>query len=192
MYNTTKDPGEGTSMGLAVVHGIVESYGGKIEVQSAPGRGSVFRIYLPTAGKRKSQSCYEPVRLPSGTEHILFVDDEEAIVKMSGQLLQRLGYRVTAVTSSLEAVELFRSKPDDFDLVVTDTTMPNMTGDRLAVELMKIRADIPIILCSGYSKRVSDESAAKIGIRAFAYKPIVMADLAETVRKVLDEARRRR
>ena len=106
---------------------------------------------------------------------------------MGSQILERLGYSVTTRTSSIEALELFRAKPKDFDLVVTDLTMPNMTGDRLAIELMKISPDIPVILCTGYSKKISDETASEIGIKAFTYKPVVKADLAKTVRKVLDE-----
>ena len=119
----------------------------------------------------------------------MFVDDEAPIAKMGSQILERLGYSVTTRTSSIEALELFQAKPNDFDLVVTDMTMPNMTGDKLAVELMKIRPDIPVILCTGYSKKISDETASEIGIKAFAYKPVVKADLAKTVRKVLDEAK---
>jgi len=121
------------------------------------------------------------------TEHILYVDDELPLASMGGRMLESPGYAVTTRTSSLEALELFRAKPNEFDLVITDMTMPNMTGDQLAVELMKIRIDIPIILCTGYSKKISDKAAFDVGIRAYAYKPIVRAELAKTVRKVLDE-----
>lgn len=188
-YFTTKAPGEGTGMGLAMVHGIIESYGGKITVNSQLGKGTTFSIYLPITNKRKSLGEYVPEQLPTGSEHILFVDDEAPIAKMGGQILERLGYSVTTRTSSIEALELFRAKPNDFDLVVTDMTMPNMAGDKLAVELMKLRQDIPVILCTGYSKKITDQTAADIGIKAFTYKPIVKADLAKTVRKVLDEAK---
>jgi len=187
-YFTTKGPGEGTGMGLAVAHGIIESYGGKISVDSKPGQGTVFTIYLSITGKHQEHRPYQPEEIPAGTERILFVDDEVPIAKMEGQLLESLGYTTSIRTSSIEALELFRTKPNDFDLVVTDMTMPNMTGDRLAIELMKIRPDIPVILCTGYSKKISDESASEMGIKAFVYKPIVKADLAKTVRKVLDEA----
>ena len=187
-YFTTKTPGEGTGIGLALVQGVVESYGGKITVDSQMGKGTTFAIYLPINKKRTDQEAYEPEELPTGTERILFVDDEAPIAKMGGQILERLGYSVTTRTSSIEAVKLFRAKPNDFDLIVTDMTMPNMTGDKLAVEVMKIRSDIPVILCTGYSKKLSDESAAEIGIKAFAYKPVIKADLAKIVRKVLNEA----
>jgi nitrogen-specific signal transduction histidine kinase/ActR/RegA family two-component response regulator len=188
-YFTTKGPGEGTGMGLAMVHGIVESYGGKITAKSTYGTGTTFTIYLPVTRKRKTQRQYKHEQLPTGTERILFVDDEAPIAKMGALNLEGLGYSVKIRTSSLEALELFRVKPNTFDLVVTDMTMPNMTGDKLAVELMKIRPDIPIILFTGYSKKISNETASEIGIKAFAYKPVVKKDLAKTVRKVLDEAK---
>ena len=176
-------------MGLAMVHGVIESYGGKIDVDSRLEEGTTFTINLPISKKRSTQAVYVPEELPTGTERILLVDDEAPIAKMGSQILERLGYSVTTRTSSIEALELFQTKPNDFDLVVTDMTMPNLTGDKMAIELMKVRPDIPIILCTGYSKRISDESAADIGIKAFAYKPVVKADLAKTVRKVLDEVK---
>lgn len=188
-YFTTKEPGKGTGMGLAMVHGIVESYGGKITVDSKLNKGATFTIYLPVTQKRKVQRLYKAEQLPTGTERILFVDDENPIAKMGTESLKRLGYTVTMRTSSIEALELFRSKPDDFDLVITDMTMPNMTGVELAVGLMKIRPNIPVILCTGYSKKISDETVTEIGIKAITYKPIAKADLARTVREVLDESR---
>jgi signal transduction histidine kinase/CheY-like chemotaxis protein len=187
-YFTTKGIGEGTGMGLAMVHGIVEGYGGKITVETELGEGSVFSIYLPITKKRYYRP-YEEKDLPLGTERILLVDDELPIAKMGSQILERLGYQVSVRTSSVEALELFRSRPNDFDLIITDMTMPNMTGDVLAMELIALRSDMPVILCTGYSKKISDEKALQIGIKAFAYKPMVKADLAKTVRKVLDEAK---
>jgi len=186
-YFTTKGPGAGTGFGLALVHGIVESFGGKIEVASELGKGSAFSIYLPIIKTTEIYRTYEMEAVPTGSERILFVDDEPSISKMGRQILERLGYSVKTLTSSAEALELFRSRPNDFDLVITDMTMPNMSGDKLAVELMKIRPDIPVMLCTGFSKKISDDSIATIGIRAVAYKPIVKADLAKTVRKVLDD-----
>ena len=186
-YFTTKPVGEGTGMGLAVVHGIIEKYGGKISVNSTIGKGTCFTIYLPITKKRKVHMHAEKEELPHGNENILFVDDEAPIAKMGSKVLEQLGYSVTTRTSSVEALELFRSKPQAFDLVISDMTMPNMTGDVLAGELMKIRPDIPVVLCTGYSKKISEESAADIGIKALVYKPVVKADLAKTVRKVLDK-----
>ena len=187
-YFTTKPVGEGTGMGLAVVHGIIEKYGGKISVNSTIGKGTCFTIYLPITKKRKVHMHAEKEELPHGNENILFVDDEAPIAKMGSKVLEQLGYSVTTRTSSVEALELFKSMPQEFDLVVTDMTMPNMTGDKMAVEMMKIRSDIPVVLCTGYNKQISEESAAELGIKALAHKPIVKADLAKTVRKVLDEA----
>jgi PAS domain S-box-containing protein len=188
-YFTTKETGSGTGLGLAVVHGIVESYGGKITVDSQLGKGTTFTIYLPVTQKRREEHKYETELLPTGSETILFVDDETPIVKMGAQVLEQLGYKVTTLTSSKDALELFKSTPKKFDLVITDMTMPKMTGDKLAIELMKICPDIPVILCTGYSKTITDEIANEIGIKAFTYKPVVKADLANTVRKVLDEAK---
>jgi PAS domain S-box-containing protein len=188
-YFTTKMPGEGTGMGLATVYGIVKNYGGEIMGESEVEKGSTFTVYLPITKKRTGAAPYQEEDLAFGTERILFIDDEAPIAKIGSQILERLGYLVTTRTISVEALELFRSKPNDFDLVITDMTMPNMNGNKLAVELMKIRTDIPVILCTGYSKKISDEIVSQIGIKAFAYKPIVKADLAKTIRKVLDEAK---
>jgi PAS domain S-box-containing protein len=188
-YFTTKSVGEGTGMGLALAHGIVTAYKGKITVDSELGKGTIFSIYLPITKKSQDYHPYEEEKLPSGNERILFVDDELPIAKMGSRILERLGYQVAVRTSSIEALELFRSKREDFDLVVTDMTMPNMTGDELAMELIALRSDIPIILFTGYSKKITDEEIAKIGIKAFAHKPVVKAEMAKTVRKVLDDAK---
>jgi CheY-like chemotaxis protein len=185
-YFTTKPVGEGTGMGLAVVHGIIENYGGHITANSTIGKGTCFTIYLPITKKRNLHTHSEKKDLPLGNENILFVDDEAPIAKMGGKILENLGYTVTTRTNSLDALELFRSKPQKFDLIVTDMTMPNMTGEKLAGELMKIRSDIPVILCTGYSKIISEESAEELGIKAFIYKPIITSDLEKTVRKVLE------
>jgi len=189
-YFTTKAPGEGTGMGLAMVHSIVAGHGGEVIVESIVGKGSVFTVFLPVFKKRGEPRQDQEEILPLGSERILFVDDELPIVKMGGQILETLGYKVTTQTSSLEALELFRSRPNDFDLVITDMTMPNMTGDRLAVELMQIRPDIPVILCTGYSKKISDERIAETGIKTMASKPVLKSDLSRTVRKVLDDAKK--
>jgi CheY-like chemotaxis protein len=172
-----------------MVHGIVETYGGKILVESTPGKGTIFLIYLPIAKTSKVHLYHKAEALPTGQERILFVDDEAQIVKMASRILGQLGYSVTTKTNSVEALELFRARPNDFDLVISDVTMPKMTGDQLTQELIQIRPDIPVILCTGYSKRLSEEKASEIGVKAFSYKPIVKVDLAKTVRGVLDEAK---
>ena len=185
-YFTTKTPGEGTGLGLALVHSIVESYGGKVEVKSESGKGTSFTIYIPISNKYKIHDSYEREDLPTGSEKILFVDDEDSIARAGSQILTRLGYTVTVETSSNEALKLFKQTPNDFDVVITDTTMPEMTGDKLATELMRIRPDIPVILCTGYSKKISSEITKEIGIKELVYKPFVKSELAKTVRRVLD------
>ncbi len=189
-YFTTKGPGEGTGMGLAMIQGIIESYHGKIVVESSHNQGSTFIVYLPITKKIKPAPLYSSEPLPTGTESILLVDDEIAITKMGKRTLELMGYTVETRSNSIETLDLFSNNPDKFDVVITDMTMPNTTGDILASELIKIRPDIPVILCTGYSKNISDESVAEIGIKAIAYKPIVKADLAKTVRKVLDDAQK--
>lgn len=188
-YFTTKGLGEGTGMGLSVVHGIVETYGGKITVDSALGQGSTFTIYFPITQKHQLEGVYRFEDLPTGSEKILFVDDEVPIAKMGKRTLEQLGYSVETSTNSLDALELFRSQPDDFDLVITDMTMPDKTGDVLASEIMSIKPDIPVILCTGFSRKISDESATKIGIKEIVIKPFLKTNLATTIRKVLDEAK---
>ena len=184
-YFTTKGKGVGTGLGLAVVHGIVKDLCGEIHVESEPGEGSRFEIFLPTADEKVIPEIRTHSSLPRGDERILFVDDEEGVVDLAKRMLQHLGYEVEVRTSSLDALAEFRARPDNFDLVISDMTMPNMTGDRLAGELMAIRSDIPIIICTGYSERISVQRAREIGIRAFVMKPIVMRQMAETIRKAL-------
>ena len=185
-YFTTKQPGEGTGLGLAVVHGIVHGCGGSISVRSKKDRGSVFTIRLPAVKSMPESLPVEHTELASGNERILFVDDEAAITTMANQTLGHLGYSVTAVNSSPDALNVFQSHPGDFDLVITDMTMPHMTGDRLAAALMRIRPDIPVILCTGYSRKITQETAAAMGIKALIYKPASMEEMATTVRNVLD------
>ena len=188
-YYTTKTPGEGTGLGLALVHSIVDSYGGKVDVESDLGKGTVFSIYIPTTNKIKTYRPYQKEELPTGTEKIMFIDDEASIAKVGSQIIKQLGYTVTIQTSSSEALELFRQNPHDFDLVITDTTMPNITGDKLAVEFMRIRPDIPVILCTGFSKKISEETIKQIGVKELVYKPFIKTDLAKAVRRVLDGAK---
>jgi len=185
-FFTTKERDKGTGMGLAVVHGIVKSHGGAICVHSKPGKGTSFTIYLPLIRAEVKKTAGTGTKLPTGDECILFVDDEKTLVDLGRQMLERLGYRVECRTSSIEALELFKNRPDQFDLVITDMTMPNLTGDKLTRQIMNIRPDIPVILCTGFSEQIGEESAKELGIREFIFKPLEMEKLAGTVRKVLD------
>jgi PAS domain S-box-containing protein len=190
-YFTTKAPGEGTGMGLATAHGIVKKLSGEIMVESEVEKGSIFTVYFPIERKRRDEKPYKAEAIPTGNEQILLIDDELPIARMMGLMIEKLGYNVVVRTSSIEALELFRSKPADFDLVITDMTMPNMTGDKLAAEMIAVKPDIAVIICTGYSKKVSEESTRDIGIKAIVYKPVVKTDLAKTIRKVLDHDRRK-
>jgi PAS domain S-box-containing protein len=188
-YFTTKKEGKGTGLGLSVVHGIVKSDGGHIRVHSEPGKGSEFKVYLPVHKPQETVKKMEThVDIQKGTERILLIDDQDVIVKMTSQMLERLGYHVTARTSSTDALEAFRAQPDKYDLVITDMTMPNMTGEKLAGEMMKIRSDIPVILCTGFSEGMSPERAASFGIKGFLMKPVVMKELSGAIRAALDNA----
>jgi PAS domain S-box-containing protein len=185
-YFTTKEIGVGTGLGLAVVHGIVKKCGGAIRVESELGKGTTFHIYLPKADMTASIKAEQPKTIEGGSERILFVDDEKMLVDIGQQALQRLGYDVVSRTSPIEALELFKAKPDFFDLVITDKTMPGITGDVLAKELMSIRPNLPVIICTGYSQTIDHERAKQIGIKAFVMKPILINEIAAAVRKVLD------
>jgi PAS domain S-box-containing protein len=185
-YYTTKPLGKGSGLGLAVVHGIVESHGGKIGCKSEPGSGTVFSVFLPVV-EMTFETGYEkkPV-LPTGNERILFVDDEESLALLGKKKLEPLGYTVFPVTSSTQALQMVQDSPQGYDLVITDQTMPRMSGEILAQKLFAIRPDIPVILCTGFSSVITEELAKSIGIKAFLIKPVDNQVLAETIRKVLD------
>jgi PAS domain S-box-containing protein len=187
-YFTTKEVGEGSGLGLAVVHGIVRRHEGGIYVQSEPGQGTTFEILFPmTERSQRLQTDTDSQPIRGGGERVLFVDDEEPLATLGERMLHRLGYRVTMKMSSLEAIELFRKDPGSFDLVITDYTMPKRTGIDLAREFLEIRPGIPIILCTGYSEMVSEETVKAAGVRAFLMKPLGLGTLAQTIRKVFDE-----
>ncbi len=187
-YFTTKEQGKGTGLGLSVVHGIVKEHGGDIRVYSEVGRGTAFHVYLPLLEETQdNRAAGVPRKYPTGCERILLVDDEEPIVRIEQMILEKLGYRITARTSSQDALDAFRVDPLIFDLVISDRGMPGMTGEQLAGELFSIRPDIPIILCTGFSDENDEKLARDMGIKGFLMKPVVLADLAAMVRKVLDD-----
>ena len=186
-FFTTKPPGKGTGMGLSVLHGIIKSYRGTVTVESQLGKGTTFCVYIPVYRKQSAPQKIEDHTLATGNEKILFVDDEEIIVNMTAEILKRLGYQVTSLTDSRQALELFEKDPQAFDLVITDMTMPRMTGDELARRILALRNDMPIILCTGFSSRIDADRARELGIAAFITKPVLNRKLAETVRKVLDK-----
>jgi PAS domain S-box-containing protein len=187
-YFTTKEKGVGTGMGLAVVHGIVKSYGGAINVQSEPGAGTIFKIYFPAVKTEPmTDHLIQDQEIVGGNEKILFIDDEAALARLWKNILENLGYSVSMMTDSTEAFRLFYSDPDYFDLVVTDMTMPGITGAKLVKSIRNIRHDIPVIVCTGYSENINEEKAVNMGINAFILKPLVTRELACKIRRVLDE-----
>ena len=186
LRDPARSPGPVKLCARQILNALAQSYGGAIQVYSENGQGTTFNVYIPAV---KQAAEIEPITeavLPRGNEHILLVDDESVLIEVGQKMLEMLGYKVTPCNDSLEALSIFRQAPDAIDLVLTDMTMPNMTGDKLACALMQIRPDIPVILCTGYSKKINREKALDIGIEAFLYKPIVGLELAQTVRKVLD------
>jgi len=186
-YFTTKKSGEGTGLGLSVVKEIVKNHNGHITVRSVPGHLTVFDVWLPLADVKAVQPKLPPPEsLQRGHERILLVDDEEVITRMLEQILEHLGYKVTSMTSSLETLEIFRRSPESFDLVITDMTMPSMTGSDLAKELISIRPDIPILIATGFSETVTPEKIASLGIKGYIRKPVSVAEMAKTIRQVLD------
>ncbi len=185
-YFTTKEVGKGTGMGLSIVHGIVTSMGGFVTCDSEPGKGSTFNVFFP-AIELEVSSAIQPVEtVVYGKERILFIDDEEILAETGKLMLERLGYQVTVLTNSIESLATFQNQPDQFDAVITDQTMPGMTGFDLAERMLNINPNMPIILCTGYSNLVDEEQAKLIGIKGFIMKPVSKKDIAQLLRTILD------
>jgi CheY-like chemotaxis protein len=188
-YFTTKAPGKGTGLGLSVVHGIVQSHGGFIKVYSEVAKGTSFHVFMPVAEGEGKAAAQSDTRLPGGSETLLLVDDEKALIDMAQQMLERLGYHVETRTSPLEAIEALRANPGKYDAVITDMTMPQMNGLNLAKKLLEVRSDLPILLCTGFSDQANEEKARAAGIKDFVFKPLTMSDFSNVLRKLLDEAK---
>jgi PAS domain S-box-containing protein len=187
-YFTTKEVGKGTGLGLSVVNGIVLDHGGEIRVYSEEGKGATFSVYLPAIDTRtETLSAEEAMTYETGVENILLVDDEEPIVQIEKQMLDRLGYHVEAYSSSIEALKVFRANPGGFDLVITDMTMPYMTGDKLAGKLRSIKPGVPIIICTGFSTKINDKKSKLIGIDGYLPKPVLKSEMAKMIRRVLEK-----
>jgi CheY-like chemotaxis protein len=185
-FFTTKGPGKGTGLGLAVVHGVIKHHGGAIAVQSQPGVGTTFSVYLPAFGGQAADAVHQPGLVPAGNgEHVLFVDDEEPLTLLGKSTLEHLGYRVTTKANGAEALMAFRAEPSAFDLVITDQTMPHMTGADLATALLQIRPELPVILVTGYSGTMSSERAKALGIRELLLKPNTMQAMGQAIRSAL-------
>lgn len=188
-YFTTRAEGKGTGLGLSVVHGIVSKRHGTVSVASAVGKGSTFQILLPVDAAHLATAAQAERAPAMGTERVLFVDDEPMMANLAVRSLGRLGYRVTAMTSSVDALARLRAAPQDFDVVVTDTTMPHLTGDRLATAIRAFAPSMPIILCTGFSERIDEARARDLGIDELVMKPVAGADLSHVIRRVLSVRR---
>jgi signal transduction histidine kinase/CheY-like chemotaxis protein len=190
-FFTTKKAGEGTGLGLSVVHGIVHQHGGYVTVESRPGEGTCFSVYFPRAVHAARNPAADEEHVPTGNERVLFVDDEEALAEMGQELLESLGYEVIAKTSSLEALALVQSDPARFDIVITDQTMPELTGAELAAKVMAVRPDLAVVLCTGFSRTIDNKSAREAGVKALVMKPLTKAEIARAIREALDGGNRR-
>jgi PAS domain S-box-containing protein len=188
-YFTTKSPGEGTGLGLAIIHGIVKSFNGAVTVKSETGKGTTFNVYIPLMDEKLAIPVEESKESERGSERILLVDDEISGLNAMQKTLELLGYRVTCSDSGIKALELFKKEPFAFDLIITDMTMPVMTGKELVKEITGICPDMPIILCTGFSDQIDEDEALDMGIRAFILKPVIRAEIAGAIRKALDTAK---
>jgi PAS domain S-box-containing protein len=184
---STKGTGEGFGLGLASVRNIIENHTGEIIVNSEPGTGATFHVFIPTCQRKVNKPVRKPEKIVEGTEKVLLVDDEESIKEMLTLSLERLGYKVTSFTSAMQALKKFQNSPNEFDIVITDQTMPALPGDLFAIELLKIRPDIPIILCTGFSERINEEQAKKLGIKEYLQKPFTRRDLSQAIRNIFDK-----
>ncbi len=185
-YFSTKKQDKGSGLGLAVVHGIIQAHAGVISVESNPDKGTVFHVILPVTDKPYESEHDLKKIMPRGNEHILLVDDNKIVVDVSQKILDKLGYQVTGVDSGEKALEVFNDDPTRFDVVLTDLSMPKMTGDKLAEKITKIRNEVPVILCTGYSDKMNEKQAKSLGIKKTLMKPLSMKVLAEAIREVLD------
>ncbi|WP_457552892.1 response regulator [Desulfobacula sp.] len=183
---TTSETEKNSGLGLSIVHGIVKNHGGAIFVDSEMGKGTTFNLFFPITAVTTENKKEVPPEFFLGRERILFVDDEKSIVFMAKRMLERLGYKVETSMNPVQALDLFKSKPDLFDLVVTDMTMPQMTGVKLFENLRQIRPDISVILCTGHSPMINEEKAQQLGFAAYIMKPASTKRIAKTIRKVLD------
>ena len=186
-FFTTKPVGQGTGLGLSMVHGIVVGHGGEISLYSKPGKGATFHVYLPVSEKETKVEALPEEPLREGNERILLVDDEEQILLMAESILQELGYEVTLAENGLEALEVFRAAPQNFDLVITDQAMPHMTGIELLKELLKIRPDLTVVSSSGFSESISGENYREYGFKGFIMKPYLIRELSQIIRDALEE-----
>jgi PAS domain S-box-containing protein len=192
-YFTTKEQGKGTGLGMAVVYGIVKEHKGDIRIASQPGQGTTVEVFFPLMEKANvlPDEQVADVVVPTGDERILLVDDEAAVAKLEKLMLESLGYRVTAFTRSLDAGVAFEAAPRAFDLVITDMSMPEMSGDRLAEKILLVRPDTPVIICTGFSERINPERADALGVGGLLTKPVKKADMGTMVRSVLDGSRQK-
>jgi CheY-like chemotaxis protein len=184
-FFTTKEKGKGTGMGLSLAYDIIKSYGGDITVESAPDRGTRFDVFFPVAKSAKPAEVDIDADVRGGKERILFVDDEDTLVDLGKQMIEFLGYRVTALVNSLEALDLFKKDPYAFDLVITDLVMPGMSGDELAQNILAIRPEMPVVLITGFAEQITSEKAELIGVKKLVTKPIAMKDMARLIRDAL-------